>query len=225
MSEERPLPAFVAALGSGSSTPGGGAAAAVAGALAAALAEMVANFTVGRHKFADVDASMRRAVERAEELRGTPAGVDRGRRTRFCRRLRSVQAAEGHGRRARRTRSRDPAGALRRDAAAAGGDAPGLRGDGDRRRGRRGRESQRGQRCRMRGAAGRGCCALRRPQRARQCRAAARRTSGQVPDARPSSSTKRAPPRYASTPWPPFTHACRGKLGADFAEALPPSLD
>jgi len=69
MSEERPLPAFVAALGSGSSTPGGGAAAAVAGALAAALAEMVANFTVGRHKFADVEASMRRAVERAEELR------------------------------------------------------------------------------------------------------------------------------------------------------------
>ena len=78
MSEERPLPAFVDALGSGSSTPGGGAAAAVAGALAAALAEMVANFTVGRHKFADVDASMRRAVERAEELRAAPAGVDRG---------------------------------------------------------------------------------------------------------------------------------------------------
>jgi formiminotetrahydrofolate cyclodeaminase len=69
MPEERPLPAFLAALGSGSSTPGGGAAAAVAGALAAALAEMVANFTVGRPKFADVDASMRRAVQRTEELR------------------------------------------------------------------------------------------------------------------------------------------------------------
>ncbi len=69
MSEERPLPEFITALGSGSSTPGGGAAAAVAGALAAALAEMVANFTVGRPKFSDVDASMRRAVQRTEDLR------------------------------------------------------------------------------------------------------------------------------------------------------------
>ncbi len=69
MPEERSLPDFLNALGSGSSTPGGGAAAAVVGALAAALAEMVANFTVGRPKFAAVDASMRRAVERATELR------------------------------------------------------------------------------------------------------------------------------------------------------------
>jgi glutamate formiminotransferase/formiminotetrahydrofolate cyclodeaminase len=69
MAEERRLPDFLAALGSGSSTPGGGAAAAVAGALAAALAEMVANFTVGRLKFAAVDASMRRAAERASDLR------------------------------------------------------------------------------------------------------------------------------------------------------------
>jgi methenyltetrahydrofolate cyclohydrolase len=70
MAETRPLPDFMEALASGASTPGGGAAAAVAASLAAALAEMVANFTVGRPKYAAVDASMRRAAERAGMLRG-----------------------------------------------------------------------------------------------------------------------------------------------------------
>lgn len=70
MTESRQLPEFLAALGSGAPTPGGGAAAAVAGALAAALAEMVANFTVGRPKYAGVDATMRQIAVRAADLRG-----------------------------------------------------------------------------------------------------------------------------------------------------------
>ena len=69
MPEARTLPDFLDALGSGEPIPGGGAAAAVAGALAVALAELVANFTVGRPKFAAVDASMRTVSARAQELR------------------------------------------------------------------------------------------------------------------------------------------------------------
>jgi glutamate formiminotransferase/formiminotetrahydrofolate cyclodeaminase len=47
---------FVEALASGSPTPGGGGAAALNGALGAALGSMVANLTIGRKKYADVEA-------------------------------------------------------------------------------------------------------------------------------------------------------------------------
>ena len=56
---------FVGAVGSPSPTPGGGSVAAHAGALAAALARMVAGLTAGRKKYAAVDAEMRDIVERA----------------------------------------------------------------------------------------------------------------------------------------------------------------
>jgi formiminotetrahydrofolate cyclodeaminase len=49
--------------------PGGGSAAALVGALAAALGSMVANFTVGREKFAAVDADMRAALASLEVAR------------------------------------------------------------------------------------------------------------------------------------------------------------
>jgi len=69
MSEQDGIRQYLDGLASGESTPGGGSATALAGALGAALGSMVANFTVGKEKYADVDAEMRQALERTEELR------------------------------------------------------------------------------------------------------------------------------------------------------------
>ena len=50
-------------------SPGGGTVSAVAGGIAAALAAMVGRLTVGRKKYADVDAEFRTLIEQAEALR------------------------------------------------------------------------------------------------------------------------------------------------------------
>ena len=60
---------FSAQLASSQPTPGGGSAAALAGALGAGLVSMVCNFTVGREKYADVEEEMQGVLRRAEELR------------------------------------------------------------------------------------------------------------------------------------------------------------
>jgi glutamate formiminotransferase/formiminotetrahydrofolate cyclodeaminase len=62
-------PSFIEALASGSPTPGGGSAAAYAGALAAALVAMVGRLTVGKKKYANVDAQMVEIVSKADTLR------------------------------------------------------------------------------------------------------------------------------------------------------------
>ncbi len=56
---------FVGAVASASPTPGGGSVAAHAGALAAALAQMVAGLTIGKKKYAAVEDAMRDAARRA----------------------------------------------------------------------------------------------------------------------------------------------------------------
>jgi glutamate formiminotransferase/formiminotetrahydrofolate cyclodeaminase len=60
---------FTAAVASNAPAPGGGAVAALAGSLAAALAEMVAGLTVGRKKYADVEPQMVSAAEKARAIR------------------------------------------------------------------------------------------------------------------------------------------------------------
>lgn len=60
---------FVARLASGAPVPGGGAAAALSGALAAALVEMVCNLTIGKRKYRAVEATMTDVRARAEALR------------------------------------------------------------------------------------------------------------------------------------------------------------
>lgn len=62
------LSGFLGAVASPSPVPGGGSVAALAGALAAALGQMVAGLTVGKKKYAAVDAEMREAALRAAAL-------------------------------------------------------------------------------------------------------------------------------------------------------------
>ena len=62
---------FLDQVASASPTPGGGTVSALAGALAAALAAMVARLTVGRKKYAELEAEFKGILERAESLRAT----------------------------------------------------------------------------------------------------------------------------------------------------------
>ncbi|MCS6801723.1 MAG: cyclodeaminase/cyclohydrolase family protein [Chloroflexota bacterium] len=69
MLADQPIRQFLEALASDSPTPGGGGAAALCGALGAALVAMTANLTVGRKNYQDVDAEMRALAARADALR------------------------------------------------------------------------------------------------------------------------------------------------------------
>jgi len=60
---------FTERVAAGTPTPGGGSAAAHTGALGAALVAMVARLTVGRKKYAEVEAQMTAVLEEAESLR------------------------------------------------------------------------------------------------------------------------------------------------------------
>jgi formiminotetrahydrofolate cyclodeaminase len=66
---EQPVEEFLAAMASESPTPGGGAAAALAGALGAALLSMVCHLTLGRERYASVEAEVAGWRDQAEELR------------------------------------------------------------------------------------------------------------------------------------------------------------
>ncbi|MCZ7546910.1 MAG: glutamate formimidoyltransferase [Anaerolineae bacterium] len=59
---------FIQAVAEGTATPGGGAVAALCGALSAALAAMVARVTVGKRRYAEVEDEMRQVAERADQL-------------------------------------------------------------------------------------------------------------------------------------------------------------
>jgi glutamate formiminotransferase / formiminotetrahydrofolate cyclodeaminase len=60
---------FLDDLAAGSAAPGGGAASAYSGATAAALVSMVARLTIGKKKYASVDAQMQAILAEAERLR------------------------------------------------------------------------------------------------------------------------------------------------------------
>lgn len=68
--EERSIDkSFLEALASDSPTPGGGAVAAYVGAMGAALVSMVARLTIGRPKYAEVEAQMNEILKQSERLR------------------------------------------------------------------------------------------------------------------------------------------------------------
>jgi len=60
---------FLDELASQNATPGGGSAAAIMGAKGAALVSMVCNLTIGKKKYADVEADMKAVLEKSEVLR------------------------------------------------------------------------------------------------------------------------------------------------------------
>ncbi len=66
---EKPVQTFLDDLASKASTPGGGSAAAIMGAMGAALVSMVANLTVGKKNYEAVDAEMQALLSTSEQLR------------------------------------------------------------------------------------------------------------------------------------------------------------
>lgn len=66
---EQPVTTFLDRLASGAATPGGGSAAAIMGAMGAALVSMMCNLTIGKKNYADVEGEMRAVLDEAETLR------------------------------------------------------------------------------------------------------------------------------------------------------------
>lgn len=66
---------YLDTLASKAATPGGGSAAALMGAQAAALTSMVCNLTIGKPKYAEVEAEMQVLLEKSEALRETLTGM------------------------------------------------------------------------------------------------------------------------------------------------------
>ncbi|MBI3997425.1 MAG: cyclodeaminase/cyclohydrolase family protein [Armatimonadetes bacterium] len=78
MYPELSIDEFLARLASSAPEPGGGSAAALVGAAAAALVSMVTNLTIGKDRYAAVQAQMEQARARGEALRAElVAAIDR----------------------------------------------------------------------------------------------------------------------------------------------------
>jgi len=73
--KDKSVQTFIDELASKAPTPGGGSAAAVMGAQAAALISMVCNLTIGKPKYVEVEEDMRALLEKSEALRETLTGM------------------------------------------------------------------------------------------------------------------------------------------------------
>lgn len=73
--KDKSLQVFLDELASKSATPGGGSAAAVMGAQSAALTSMVCNLTIGKPKYAEVEAKMQALLVKSEALRAQLTGM------------------------------------------------------------------------------------------------------------------------------------------------------
>ncbi|GDX85363.1 formiminotransferase-cyclodeaminase [Methylococcaceae bacterium] len=73
--KDNSLQNYLDTLASKSATPGGGSAAALMGAQAAALTSMVCNLTIGKPKYAEVETEMLALLEKSETLREELTGM------------------------------------------------------------------------------------------------------------------------------------------------------
>ena len=69
MIKEKQIQLFLDELASKAPTPGGGSAAAILGAMGAALVSMVCNLTIGKEKYAGVEEELKSVLDQAEKLR------------------------------------------------------------------------------------------------------------------------------------------------------------
>ncbi|MEI7990230.1 MAG: methenyltetrahydrofolate cyclohydrolase [Chloroflexota bacterium] len=69
MPDMQTVQGFLDTLASDSPAPGGGSAAAISGAMSAALVSMVCRLTIGKKKYAAVESEAKTILERSEELR------------------------------------------------------------------------------------------------------------------------------------------------------------
>ncbi|TAN48589.1 MAG: methenyltetrahydrofolate cyclohydrolase [Methylococcaceae bacterium] len=77
MIKDKSVQCFLDELAGKAPTPGGGSAAAIMGAMGAALVSMVCNLTIGKKNYEAVDADMQALLLRAEALRADLAGMVR----------------------------------------------------------------------------------------------------------------------------------------------------
>lgn len=75
MIKQASIEKFLDELASSNATPGGGSAAAIIGAMGAALVAMVCNLTIGKKKYAEVEGDMKALLARAEALRHKLTGM------------------------------------------------------------------------------------------------------------------------------------------------------
>lgn len=75
MIKDQSIQVFLNELASKASTPGGGSAAAIMGAMGAALVSMVCNLTIGKKNYTDVEEELKTVLSQAEGLRERLMGM------------------------------------------------------------------------------------------------------------------------------------------------------
>ncbi len=75
MINDKTIKNFLGELASSASTPGGGSAAAIMGAMGAALVSMVCNLTIGKKTYVAVEAELKEVLQKSEEVRQRLTGM------------------------------------------------------------------------------------------------------------------------------------------------------
>jgi len=75
MAENETIQNFLDGLASSAPTPGGGGAAAISGAMGAALVSMVCNLTIGKKKYVEVEGELKEILSKSEALRAELTGM------------------------------------------------------------------------------------------------------------------------------------------------------